>query len=126
MIFVTVHMFILSMVLSLCLADLYNLPASTELEMYRHRTKIAYNRLKADGCSAPPAVLLRRDLVSDRTATQLEMEIEFYNELTDLLIACRKAKLSTISTTTKLPTNTAQQPTTTMLSTSSERKLGGG
>lgn len=76
---------------------MYNIPASTDLEMYQHRSKVVYNRLKAEGCSVPTPVLQTRDLVSHRATTQLEIEIEFYNELTDLLISCRRSKLSTLT-----------------------------
>ena len=86
-----------------------------ELEHYTNGNRILHEILLEEKC-IPPKARAARALVHDDvvTSTQLQIEIRYYQELIDLLVACRERSTSKPSpTTTTTPATTTTSTTTT-------------
>ena len=83
-----------------------------EFERYKERVKVLHEMLRAE-CKDVQLSRMRRDLSSDVSKTQQEVEIILYERMTRMLIECRKSKSSSSETTTSVPTTTTTTTTTT-------------
>ena len=71
-------------------ASLYTGTPERQLEQYKSRNNILHDMLINENCLSERSVKSRREPAADeRTDTQLEVEMRFYEELTTLLLECR-------------------------------------
>ena len=75
-------------------------------ERYKERVKVLHEMLRAE-CKDVQLSRMRRDLSSDVSKTQQEVEIILYERMTRMLIECRKRNSITTAQTT---TTTSPQP----------------
>lgn len=106
-------------------ASLYDVSANKQLEKYKYRNKLLHDLLLAENCPEPSErprekrELAGGDEADERTQTQLEVEMKFYEDLTTMLIECRKGntatspseETSTAGNSTKPPTKPSTMPT---------------
>ena len=75
-------------------ASLYDPTANKELEKFKYRNKLLHDLLIAENCPDPGTTArVKREVTGEdegRGKTKLEVEMKFYEDLTTMLIKCRK------------------------------------
>ena len=84
-----------------------------EFERYKERVKVLHEMLRAE-CKDVQLSRMRRDLSSDVSKTQQEVEIILYERMTRMLIECRSSLKSTKDTTGTEVETTTEATTTTV------------
>ena len=104
-------------------ASIYDPTANKELEKFKYRNKLLHDLLIAENCPEPGTTArVKREVTGKdevRGKTKLEVEMKFYEDLTTMLIECRKGNIRTRPTVDRLisatthSTHSTRKPTTT-------------
>lgn len=104
--------FVLMMALSIVSSDLTGSSMSFELQKMKQRVDIVYTMLESEGCPVPSRG--RRDLLSSASdSLEYEIESRLYQQLFDLLTACRANNTTATGTSTSTTTKRVTTTTTT-------------